>query len=156
MNLSSLATRTLAALLTLAVPQAAAAAETLTVPVDQATLTKLPERTSVIVIGNPMIADVTLQAGGVLVVTGKGYGATNILALDRAGSVLMEKTILVEGPRDNVVVVYRGAQRGTYSCQPDCQRRITLGDSQDFFNAALAQSAARNAQAQGSAAAAPK
>jgi Flp pilus assembly secretin CpaC len=136
MNRSSLAARTLAALLTLAVPQAAAAAETLTVPVDEATLTKLPERTSVIIIGNPMIADVTLQAGGVLVVTGKGYGATNILALDRAGSVLMEKTILVQGPRDNVVVVYRGTQRGTYSCQPDCQRRITLGDKQGAAPAA--------------------
>jgi hypothetical protein len=144
------ATRALAAaLLAIAIPHFAAAAETLRVPVDEATLTKLPERVASIIIGNPLIADVTIQPGGVLVVTGKGYGVTNIVALDRAGSVLMEKNILVEGPRDNVVVVYRGGQRQTYSCEPHCQRRITLGDSPEYFNAVIGQSGARNAQAQG-------
>jgi Pilus formation protein N terminal region len=144
------ATRVLAAaLLAIAIPHLAAAAETLRVSVDEATLTKLPERVASIIIGNPLIADVTIQPGGVLVVTGKGYGVTNIVALDRAGSVLMEKNILVEGPRDNVVVVYRGVQRQTYSCEPHCQRRITLGDSPDYFNAVIGQSGARNAQAQG-------
>jgi Flp pilus assembly secretin CpaC len=146
---SSFAPRALAALMALALPQSAVAAEMLRVSVDQATLTKLPERVSAIIIGNPLIADVTIQAGGVLVVTGKGYGATNIVALDRAGSVLMEKTVMVQGPRDNVVVLYRGVQRETYSCEPNCYRRITLGDSPDFFNATLGQSGARNAQAQG-------
>jgi Flp pilus assembly secretin CpaC len=133
-----------------------AAAETLTVSVDQATLTKLPERVSTIIVGNPLIADVTIQAGGVLVVTGKGFGATNIVALDRTGAVLMEKTVLVQGPRDDVVYVYRGIQRETYSCQPNCERRITLGDSADFFNATIGQSGARNAQAQGSGGAPPR
>ena len=151
------ATRALAAaLLAIAITQFPAAAETLTVAVDQATLTKLPERVSTIIIGNPMIADVTVQAGGLLVVTGKGYGATNIVALDRAGSVLMEKTLLVHGPRDNVVVVYRGVARETYSCEPGCERRITLGDSPDYFNATLGQSGVRNSAAQGSAPAAAR
>jgi Flp pilus assembly secretin CpaC len=138
-----------ATLLAIAIPAFASAAETLNVSVDQATLTKLPERVSTIIIGNPLIADVTIQSGGVMVVTGKGFGATNIVALDRAGSVLMEKTVVVHGPRDDVVVVYRGIQRETYSCQPDCERRITLGDTPDFFNTAIGQAGARNAQAQG-------
>ena len=46
----------------------ARAAEDITVAIDQATLTKLPERVATIVIGNPLIADVTVQAGGLLVV----------------------------------------------------------------------------------------
>jgi Flp pilus assembly secretin CpaC len=138
-----------ATLLAIAIPAFASAAETLNVSVDQATLTKLPERVSTIIIGNPLIADVTIQSGGVMIVTGKGFGATNIVALDRAGSVLMEKTVVVHGPRDDVVVVYRGIQRETYSCQPDCERRITLGDTPDFFNTAIGQAGARNAQAQG-------
>ena len=46
---------------------------------------RLPERVATIVIGNPLIADATLQSGGILVLTGKGYGATNLLALDRVG-----------------------------------------------------------------------
>jgi Flp pilus assembly secretin CpaC len=138
-----------ATLLAITIPALASAAETLNVSVDQATLTKLPERVSTIIVGNPLIADVTIQSGGVLVVTGKGFGATNIVALDRTGSVLMEKTVVVHGPRDDVVVVYRGIQRETYSCQPDCERRITLGDNPDFFNTAIGQAGARNAQAQG-------
>ena len=127
--------------------QASAASENLTVFVDQATIVKLPEKVATLVIGNPLIADVTLQPGGLMVVTGKGYGATNIMALDRSGAVLMESSIRVQGPRDNVVVVYRGPLRETYSCDPSCERRITLGDSADYFNATIGQTGARNGQA---------
>src|SRR5690242_4244985 len=62
---------------------------------DEAKLIKLPERVATIVIGNPLIADITVQAGGLMVVTGKGYGRTNLIALDRAGAVLLEKTVEV-------------------------------------------------------------
>src|SRR5579871_6391823 len=73
------------------------AAEALTVTLDQATLFKLPEKVSTIVIGNPLIADVALQSGGLMVVTGKGYGSTNLIVLDRTGAVLMERAIVVRG-----------------------------------------------------------
>ena len=59
---------------------------------------KLPEKVSTIVVGNPLIADVAVQSGGLVVVTGKGFGATNLIALDRAGAVLMERSIVVSGP----------------------------------------------------------
>jgi hypothetical protein len=65
----------------------------------------------------------------------------------------MEKTVAVEGPRGNIVVVYRGGDRETYSCAPQCQRRITLGDSPDFLKDTLAQIGARNAAAMAAAAA---
>jgi hypothetical protein len=129
------------------VTQARAAPETLTVFVDQATIVRLPDKVATLVVGNPLIADVTLQPGGLMVVTGKGYGATNIMALDRSGAVLMESSVRVQGPRDNVVVVYRGPLRETYSCDPSCERRITLGDSSDYFNATIGQTGARNGQA---------
>ena len=77
---------------------------TSTVILDQAKLIKLPEKVATIVIGNPLIADASLQPGGLMVITGKGYGMTNIIALDRTGAVLMEKTIEVQGPREHVVV----------------------------------------------------
>ena len=60
---------------------------------------KLPDRVATIVIGNPLIADATLQSGGILVITGKGYGSTNLLALDRDGRVVMDKTVQVLGAR---------------------------------------------------------
>src|SRR5678815_7109 len=89
--------------------------DTVMVSVDQAKLVKLPGGVATIVVGNPLIADVTLQNGGVVVVTGKGYGATNFIALDRTGQVLVDRQIQVEGPTDQLVTVYRGIDRETYS-----------------------------------------
>src|SRR6476620_1265065 len=59
------------------------------VNIDQARLIRLPARVATLVVGNPLIADVTLQSGGVVVVTGKSYGGTNLIAMDRAGEVLV-------------------------------------------------------------------
>ena len=49
----------------------------------------------------------------------------------------MEKSVEVKGPRDPIVVVYRGVSRNTYSCTPECAPRITLGDDSDYFNKTL-------------------
>jgi Flp pilus assembly secretin CpaC len=129
-------------------------ANTISVSVDQARLVKLPARVATIVVGNPLIADVALQAGGVLVVTGKGYGATNFIAMDRAGEVLVDRQIQVEGPADQLITVYRGVDRESYSCMPVCQRRITLGDGDTYFKATMDQAGTLSSTATGSAAAA--
>ena len=127
----------------------AAQADTVTVNVDQALVMKLPERVATIVVGNPLIADAALQSGGILVITGKGYGATNLLALDRSGRVVMDKTVQVlSASGGDLVVVYKGVERETYNCAPNCERRITLGDSQGYFSATLSESGARTGQAQ--------
>ncbi len=110
---------------------------------------KLPDKVATIVVGNPLIADVAVQSGGLVVVTGKGYGSTNVIALDRTGTVLMERSIVVSGPVGPTVQVYRGIQRETYSCTPNCERRITLGDSADYFTATIGQSGVRDGQASG-------
>jgi len=136
-----------------AIGATAARADTVNVNLDQARVVKLPDRVATIVIGNPLIADATLQGGGILVVTGKGYGATNLVALDRSGRVLMDKKIQVMGPgNDDIVVVYKGVERESYSCSPECAPRITLGDSADYFNATLAQTDSRSGRASGVAA----
>jgi len=148
-----------AALLLGTVAANAAADEPIVVSIDQASIMKLPERAATVVVGNPLIADLSVQPGGLAVVTAKGYGATNFIALDRNGAVLMEKTVEVKGPSDPTVVVYRGPTRQTYSCTPDCSPRITLGDTakddidketqlnNDYFAKMLGQTGARNAQA---------
>ncbi len=144
-------------LIPLVVP--AAAAEPINVALDQATVLQLPDRAKTVVVGNPLIADLSVQPGGLAVVTGKGYGATNFIALDRNGAVLMEKTVEVTGPSDKTIVVYRGQTRQTYSCTPDCSPRITLGDTgiddfdqptqlyKDYFGRTLKQASDRNTQA---------
>ncbi len=151
----------LAAAVVLASPAAGLAestADTIAVNVDQAKLVRLPGKVATIVVGNPLIADVTLQPGGMIVVTGKGYGATNFIALDRGGEILVDRQIQVEGPSDRLVTVYRGVERESYSCLPVCQRRVTLGDSDNYFNTTMNQagSLSSNASSGGNAGAAAK
>jgi Flp pilus assembly secretin CpaC len=129
------------------------AADSIAVNVDQAKLVRLPARVATIVVGNPLIADVTLQAGGIVVVTGKGYGATNFIAMDRGGEILVDRVIQVQGPTDQLVTVYRGIERESYSCMPICQRRVTLGDGEQYFKSVMDQAASLNSQAVGAAAA---
>ena len=130
--------------------------DTIAVNVDQAKLLRLPGKVATIVVGNPLIADVTLQPGGMLVVTGKGYGATNFIALDRGGEILVDRQIQVEGPSDRLVTVYRGVDRESYSCLPICQRRVTLGDSDNYFNTTMGQAGSLSNTASGNGAAAAK
>jgi Flp pilus assembly secretin CpaC len=118
------------------------------VHIDQAKILKLPDRTATLVIGNPLIADAVAQAGGVAVITGKSYGATNLVALDRTGAILFDSSIQVLGPADKVVIVYRSVERETYSCMPNCERRTTVGDSAGYFTANLNQIGSLGALAQ--------
>jgi Flp pilus assembly secretin CpaC len=132
----------------------AAAGEPIVILLDQARVVKLPDRAATVVVGNPLIADLTIQPGGIAVITGKGYGATNFIIMDHGGAVLTEKTVEVKGPTDRTVMVYRGLNRETYSCQPDCERRITLGDTPDYFDKTIAETVTRDTQAAVAAAAA--
>jgi len=125
----------------------AASADPIDVLVDQATVVKLPEKVATLVVGNPLIADVSLQPGGTMIVTGKGYGATNVMAIDRGGEVVLDRMIQVEAPTEKLVTVFRGVNRETYSCTPVCQQRITLGDGSDYFKSTLDQAGSRNNQA---------
>lgn len=125
------------------------ATESIAVQLDQARLVKLPNQVATIVVGNPLIADVSLQPGGMMVVTGKGFGTTNVIIMDRSGSILSEQSVQVQGASDKMVTVYRGIEQETLSCAPVCQRRAMLGDSTSYFDAAMKQIEARTAQASG-------
>jgi len=144
------------AVLASAVPDhAALAAEVMTpfgsvvVALDRAKIIKLPEKTATLVIGNPLIADAAVQPGGVAVITAKGYGATNLVAIDRHGAILLETPVQVIGPVDKVVVMYRGIDRETYSCARNCERRITIGDTPAYFTSNLQQIGTFGTLAQG-------
>ncbi len=111
-------------------------ASAIAVNVDQAKLVRLPGRVATIIVGNPLIAD------------------TNFIAMDRGGEVLVDRVIQVEGPTDQLVTVYRGVERESYSCMPICQRRVTLGDGETYFRSAIDQAGSLSSQASGSAASA--
>ena len=62
------------AVLDIATVISAAAAEDLIVKYDQSQLWRLERPIAEIIIGNPTIADVTIQSNDLLVVTGKSFG----------------------------------------------------------------------------------
>jgi hypothetical protein len=114
---------------------APAANDILEVTVDQAKVTLLPDGTVTLVIGNPIVADVTMLKGsGAMVLTGKGFGETNMIALDKDGKVIDEKTIRVV-PTGAVLLVQRGLERESYSCSPKCMPTVQLGDGKQFGDA---------------------
>ena len=144
---SRAAVLSLAALLLGAGPATAQAPTAVTVTVDNAKVIRLPESTQTVIVGNPIIADVSLQKNGVLILTGKSFGSTNLIALDRSGNMLAESTISVQAPQAAVVTVQRGLERESYSCTPNCQPSAQLGDSTRYFGEVSGQAEARSAMA---------
>ena len=88
-----------------------------------------------IIIGNPTIADISVQSGNLLVITGKTFGITNIIALDADRNVIQDQRVLVKRDESKVVNLQRGTQRQSYNCTPQCNPSITIGDEQKFFDA---------------------
>ena len=121
----------------------ASANDSIEVQMDSAKLLKVPEGTDTIVVGNPMIADVSIQRNQVMVVTGKLYGTTNMIALDNKGAIISESRIVVMTPQKDRLVVMRGGEKETYSCNPDCGAVLQIGDADKSFAKASSQAAAR-------------
>jgi Flp pilus assembly secretin CpaC len=119
--------------LVLAIP-AAVAADDLIVKYDQSQLLRLPRPASEIIIGNPAIADIAIQSGNLLVVTGKSFGITNIIALDAERNVIQDQRVLVRRDDAKVVNLQRGTERQTFNCTPQCNPSIVIGDDQKYFD----------------------
>jgi Pilus formation protein N terminal region len=119
------------------------------VTLDQAKIAKLPQGTATLIVGNPMIADVTmLKNNDTMVITGKGFGQTNLIAIDGAGSLIEEEQIQVL-PAKTVLVLQSGSSRISYACNPVCMPTVQLGDDNDVFNKAGVQMTLRNGYAAG-------
>jgi len=124
-----------------------AANDVLAVTLDQAKVVQLPQRASTLIVGNPMIADVTmLKNNNMMVITGKGFGQTNLIAIDAAGAMIEEQQIRVL-PSRTLVVLQKGAARVSYSCNPDCMPTVQLGDDDKIFKDAGEQISTRNGYA---------
>ena len=120
-----------------------ATAGDLVVRYDQSQLLRLPRPASEIIVGNPSIADVALQDGNLLVVTGKTFGITNIIALDAMHNVIQDQRVMVERDDSRVVNLHKGSERFTYACTPNCEPTLTIGDEKDFFSSVQSANSAK-------------
>ena len=119
------------------VGSARAIEKTLYVDMDYARVVRIPQGAQTLIIGNPLIADVTLLKNNeLMVVTGKAFGTTNVVVLDKTGSQVGESFITVVPPNDKLVVM-RGPHRESYSCHPDCMATVDLGDDQGYQGAVV-------------------
>lgn len=147
---ASLAVAGLMALgLSVGTARAASPSETVDVVVDHAKVVRLPEKAQTVIVGNPGIADVSVQRNGVMVVTGKSFGVTNLIALDASGALLAESLVRVGASSNSMLTVQRGLERESYSCTPSCQPAVQLGDATKFFSDVGGQTRSRNALASG-------
>ena len=111
-----------------------AKAADLVVAYDQSQLLRLPRPVASVIIGNPSIADVAIQGGNLLVVTGKTFGVTNIIALDGERNIIQDQRIVVQRDEVRTVNLTKGGKRESYSCTPNCSPTLTIGDDTSYFD----------------------
>ena len=99
----------------------------LTVEVNQSRRVVLGGAISNVIVGDPSVADVVMVDAHSVIVVGKGYGATQVMVIDRSGQPLLDARVTVVAPNEGRVTVYRGAVGTDYSCAGRCQIMVTPG-----------------------------
>lgn len=88
---------------------------------NQAKIVRIARPADTIVIGNPAIADASVQDATTIVLTGKGFGVTNLVVLDKDGSPIVDEQVVVSRHDPSSVRIYRRAEVQTLSCTPYCE-----------------------------------
>ncbi len=125
-----------AAALTGALSSSAQAGTPLTVEMDQSQLITVNSDAGSIVVGNPSIADASLN-GHQVFIHGHSFGETNLMIFDTAGNKLVDFDVTVNHNTSNQLTVFLGSgtagpSRYTYSCAPNCEANMMVGDNVDF------------------------
>lgn len=99
-----------------------ASAETgVQVMMNEAKIIKVARPIDTVVIGNSAIVDAAVQNNTTIVLTGKGFGSTNVVLLDKDGEAIVDQQVIVSRQDSGSVRVYRRAQMQTLSCTPYCE-----------------------------------
>ena len=128
-----------------------AGAADLVVNIDEASIHRLMSEAATIVVGNPAIADVSVQNGSMLLVMGKNPGHTNIIALDRKGGEIENVIVHVRNAGTRQVTLHLGSDRVSYNCAPKCDRILTVSDADAPFETQQKQISGKTAVSQGTA-----
>jgi Flp pilus assembly secretin CpaC len=109
---------------------------------------------STLYVGNPSIADVTMIDARHAFVQGKGYGRTNIMALNHDNVMVFNTHVTVTGNNGGgTVTLNRGAQRVTFNCAGGrCEPTPMPGDGKDSYDVVNSQSTSHQTIARSAAA----
>jgi Flp pilus assembly secretin CpaC len=113
------------ALAALALPfslgSALSAEDGIEVVMNQAKIIKLTKDAATIVVGNQEIVDATVQDARTIVLTGKGFGVTNLVVLDIEGAPVVDQSVFVSRSDEKTLRVFRRSKVQTLSCTPFCE-----------------------------------
>lgn len=124
-----------------AMPATASEETTLvSVNANMARVLRLSAPAATVIIGNPAVADVTIQDPQTLVLTGKSYGRTNMIILDNRGDPIADTVVEVTQLVSDTVTVFMGSQRTSLACTPVCQPTIMLGDDAGYTSTVITSS----------------
>ena len=113
-----------------ALPVAAMAqSRPLSVEIDRSERIQLRGSAGSVIVGNPAIADVTVVDANTLFITGKGYGVTEVIAVDGVGRTIYQNQVVVTGGSTGSVRVWRGAQATEMACAASCSPSVRAGAS---------------------------
>lgn len=101
---------------------------TMNVEIDRSARVQLSGSASSVIVGNPLIADVTVVDANTLFIVGKGYGVTEVVAVDGVGRTLFQRDVVVTGGSTGSVRVWRGAQATEMACASSCVPSIRAGE----------------------------
>ena len=96
----------------------------LNVEIDRSARIALRGAAASVIVGNPAIADVTVVDANTLFITGKGYGVTEIIAVDALGRPLFQSQVVVSAGSAGSVRVWRGAQATEMACGTSCSPSV--------------------------------
>ena len=100
------------------------AQDPLRVDIDQTARIQLRAPAGSVIVGNPEIADITVVDANTLFVTGKGYGVTEIVAVDSHGRTVFQSQIVVSAGDSGQVRVWRGSQVTEMACGTTCSPTV--------------------------------
>lgn len=126
------------ALAAAALAPAVSAAQTVTAPLGRAVRVPLAGSAADVVVGNPKVADVTVISPTALFVSGKSFGSTNVIVMDRTGRTIFNGVVQVPMSSDGQVSVLRAGKPATYFCAPNCDYAMSKESVEDQTSAAAA------------------
>ncbi len=139
----------IAALCSTAAITATASAEQIWLTLDQVRPYELEKPAGQIVVGNPAIADVTVQDKSRVLLFGKMPGLTNMYIFDDDGNVVENLVVRVQSATGEMLTMHRGPLRTTYNCTSACEAAPTVGDNNVTFQEISQQSSKRLQSATG-------
>jgi hypothetical protein len=136
------------ALFAAALAAPALAATPLVLKTDQTQVMTMAEAPGTVVVGNPSIADITIE-GTQVFLHGRGYGTTNLIIFDQKGNVSYDFEVTVQNGATNDVSVYKAGEIYSYVCMPNCEGTLHVGDAAGYFSGVMSQMGSKSGIATG-------